>query len=289
MATTVDEGFRVFHGRLTPTQTEVDAASSHRASVEAKLNSSFGVTNFFQSGSYGNGTSVRKYSDVDYFAGIPSGHQRQNSTTMLNVVRDALKERFPYTPIKVRTPAVVCEFGSDGSQTYEVVPAYYAYQEDGKNVYKIADGSGGWLYSAPRLHTQYVRDENVRLSSKLKPLIRFLKALKFNRDVPVSSFYLELRVTKWSETESSILYSYDVRSMIRNLVDNSLASMRDPKGVSGLVRAATTDARRQDALSKLETALSRANKARDAEQNGKKADAFYWWDMVFDGHFPAYG
>lgn len=72
MATTVDEGFRVFHGRLTPTQTEVDAASSHRASVEAKLNSSFGVTNFFQSGSYGNGTSVRKYSDVDYFASIPS-------------------------------------------------------------------------------------------------------------------------------------------------------------------------------------------------------------------------
>lgn len=59
--------------------------------------------------------------------------------------------------------------------------------------------------------------------------------------------------------------------------------------VSGLVPAATTDARRLDALSKLETALSRANKARDAEHTGKIADAFYWWDMVFDGHFPAYG
>lgn len=42
------------------------------------------------------------------------------------------------------------------------------------------------------------------------------------------------------------------------------------------------------ALSKIDTAISRASKALDAEQNGKIEDAFYWWDMVFGGMFPSY-
>jgi len=44
-----------------------------------------------------------------------------------------------------------------------------------------------------------------------------------------------------------------------------------------------------DAWSKLGMAVTRANKARAAEEAGDIKGAFYWWDMVFDGHFPAYG
>ena len=56
--TTVNGAFDLFVSRLTPSSGEVTAASSHRGSVEAKLKSSFGVTNFFGTGSRESGTSV---------------------------------------------------------------------------------------------------------------------------------------------------------------------------------------------------------------------------------------
>jgi hypothetical protein len=38
----------------------------------------------------------------------------------------------------------------------------------------------------------------------------------------------------------------------------------------------------------LNTALGRAEKARDAEGNNNFKDAFYWWNMFFNGNFPNY-
>jgi len=57
-------------------------------------------------------------------------------------------------------------------------------------------------------------------------------------------------------------------------------------GISGLIDASSTYAKKQDALSKLSTGLGRAEKA--VEQRDKDLDkCFYWWDMFFDGRFPA--
>ena len=44
MAKTVDEGFRTFLGRLTPSGGYSDAAKNHRASIEACLNKLCGVS-----------------------------------------------------------------------------------------------------------------------------------------------------------------------------------------------------------------------------------------------------
>ena len=68
---TVDQGFRAFLQRLTPTTGESTAAKTHRASIETCLKNNFGMTRFFRTGSFGNGTSISGYSDVDYFAEIP--------------------------------------------------------------------------------------------------------------------------------------------------------------------------------------------------------------------------
>lgn len=288
MATTVDEGFRTLHAWLIPTETERAAASTHRESIVGKLKASLGVENFFQTGSFGNGTAVRPYSDVDYFASIPSAYQRDSSATMLEVLKTKLLERFPSTPIKIRTPAVICEFAA-GAETYEIVPAYYQSQADGRSVYKIPAGGTSWTKAAPLLHNDYVTERNHALSSKVKPLIRFVKALRYYRNIPVSSFYLELRTAKMSEGWGSIVYSIDLTSVIAELISISLAQIQDPKGVSGYVGTGVTYTQKADALSKLQTASSRATNARQAEQAGKTADAFYWWNLFFDGHFPAYG
>lgn len=160
--------------------------------------------------------------------------------------------------------------------------------ENGKSVYDIADGNGGWMKASPSIHNAYVRDINSNLSNKVKPLIRYIKAWKYYKNVHISSFYLELRTTKYAEKESSIVYSIDIKNILKFLFDNDLPAIQDPKGISGYINPCKTDTMKDDSISKLETALSRAEKAREAEIKGNIKDAFYWWDLLFDNNFPSY-
>lgn len=290
MAKTVDEGFRTFHSWLTPTATETVAAKSHRASIEACLKSHFEITRFFRTGSYGNGTSIRNYSDVDYFASIPNRHLTRNSNSTLKKVWQAVDDRFPDTGVGIRTPVISIPFGENGSESTDVVPAEYLRKdENGYLIYDIPDRSGGWMETSPDAHTAYVSDINDVLNRKVKPLIRFMKAWKYYKNVQMYSFYLEMKIARYAYGERSIIYSIDLPSIFGMLAREELSAMQDPTGISGYIYPCFTDAMKEDALSKIETALSRAEKAREAEDNEKIEDAFYWWDLLFDSAFPSYG
>lgn len=165
MATTVDEGFRDFLSRLTPSGSESEAAKKHRESIRKCLDSDLGLHAFFRSGSFGNGTSIRGYSDVDYFASIHHESIPDNSTWFLTKVKNALDKRFPNTGVHVNTPAVVVPFGKDGNETTEVVPARYVRKtSDEHRVYDIANGSDGWMRSSPEAHSAYVAATDSKLS-----------------------------------------------------------------------------------------------------------------------------
>ncbi len=287
MAKTVDEGFREFHGTLTPTRGESQAAKSHRASIAACLKSNFEMNRFFRTGSFGNGTSIRGYSDVDYFACIPAENLKQNSFTTLQEIRKALIDRFHSTDISISTPAVKVCFGTDASESTEIVPADFVKRDkDGNHIYEIPDSDGGWMRSSPDAHNNYVDEVDSELGGKVKSLVRLLKAWKYYRGVPIRSFYLEMRVAKYASRQDFIDYSWDLRNIFKSLWDNQLAALKDPKGISGHISPCSSEAQRSDALSKLKTALGRAEKARQAEKAGKISDAFYWWNLLFAGEFP---
>lgn len=289
MATrTIAQGFSTFHSRITPSGYESGKAASHKASITSRLEEYYDLKQLFYSGSANNGTSISKHSDVDFFAWIPTSKLKSNSATTLRDVKECLQGRFLNTSVYVDSPAVVLDFGSADWDKAEVIPADYVEQKSGKNMYEIANGVGGWMRSSPSTHTAYVTEVNTRLGKKLKPLIRFLKAWKYYCNVPISSFYLELRATKWMEGESSIVYDIDLCTILKKLHSCSLAAMQDPKGVSGYVTACSSEVKKTDALSKLATAKTRAEKAREAERAGKTSEAFDWWDKVFVGNFPSY-
>jgi hypothetical protein len=98
-----------------------------------------------------------------------------------------------------------------------------------------------------------------------------------------------MRTAKYAATQTSIVYSIDVQQLLRQLWDCQLASAQDPTVVGGYIRACATDAMKEDALSKLETALGRAEKARAAEKVERIEDAIYWWRLLYNDEFPAYG
>ena len=286
---TVNQGFTTFLQRLTPTSGESTAAKNHRASIKTCLEGNFDMTSFFRTGSFGNGTSISGYSDVDYFAEIPACNLKVNSTLALREVKDALAKRFPNTGVSVSCPAVMVPFGTDAKESTEVTPAdYIKTTEDEYRVYDISDCSDGWMRSSPDAHNAYVREVNEDLGFKVKPLIRFIKAWKYYRNVPISSFYLELRVTKYAEDGSSIVYAEDVKGVLSYLDSIDLRDMQDPKGISGYISPCSTDAKLEDAKSKLSTALTRAQNACDAEDEGDIEKAFMYWNRLYAYKFPSY-
>ena len=288
MPRTVDEGFRDFLRRLTPSSGEATAATKHRQSIEQCIRANIGLNRFWRTGSFGNGTSISGFSDVDYMASIPNGNLRQNSSSYLGEIRRLLDVRFPATGVRTACPAVVVPFGTDKKETTEITPADRVGISADHLVYDIPDCDGGWIRSSPDAHNSYVRTIDQSLSNKVKPLIRFVKAWKYFRNVPVSSFYLELRVAKYASGQSGILYAVDVECVFREFVRIGLAKIQDPMGVSGYISPCRTEAHLQDTKSKLATVASRAERANAAERDGRTKDAFYWWDLLFDGKFPSY-
>ncbi|WP_339075024.1 SMODS domain-containing nucleotidyltransferase [Teredinibacter turnerae] len=288
MPRNIEQGFEDFHNKIKARVAETAAAKSHRSSIESRLKTDFGLKRFTRIGSFGNGTNVSGYSDVDYLACLPTSALKESSSYSLTLVRNALASRFPNTGVKVDTPAVVCPFGKYKSEDTEVVVADYVMESDGFKVYEIADGDGGWMQVCPDAHNYYVSEVNKKHGGKVKPLIRFVKAWKYYRSVPIQSFYLEMRVAKYAESESSIIYDIDVKRFLTMLRDKELAPIRDPMGMSGNIYPCKTEAFKRDALSKLNVAATRSEKARAAESNGDTKIAFDWWRLLYNDNFPTY-
>lgn len=291
MAKTLEQGFETFLSWLVPLASEHAKAASHKNSVKSCMENNFGCYRFFETGSFGSGTGVRHYSDADYFAVCKSEKLKLDSSLTLRKVKEALQTTFWRTSgIAVKTPAVRIPFGTYASENLEVCPCDYQGLIETplgkKATYEIADYNCGWMRSSPDAHNAYVKQQDDRLSGKLKPLIRLVKAWKFYNNVPIKSFYLELRVTKYAEGETSIVYDIDLKRIIKLLNDNQLASIRDPMGISGSISPCSSDVKKQDALSKLSTGLTRAEKAVEMRESNLDT-CFYWWNMFYDGRFAS--
>ena len=67
----IKQGFDRFHNNIKTSAVETTVAKSHRASIESCLKNKFGLNRFTRIGSFGNGTNISGYSDVDYLACLP--------------------------------------------------------------------------------------------------------------------------------------------------------------------------------------------------------------------------
>ena len=287
MATNVDQAIAEYMTRLTPLDTETEAARSHRASIETRLKQTMGMTAFFRSGSFGFGTSVRGSSDVDYFAVFAADRLNANSNMSLNTVAAELKARFPNSGVAVDSPAVRVPFGSTLSERHEIVPAWHQKTVNNIRLFGMPNRIGGWMNASPEAHSQYVDRVNQKHGGKVKPLIRLIKSWKYHCDVPIRSFYLENAVALWADSQASIVYSYDIFLFLCKLDDLRLADLNDPSGVSNVVSAC--DASNIAAcLQKIATARRAAGDARACHERGDVRGTLAAYDKVFGGKFPGY-
>lgn len=263
----------------TPLRSHFDTARSHEASIESRLDYMLGVYRMFEIGSLRHGTGVWRRSDADFLVSL-KGSKPANSTSMLTRVREALVGRFTNTTVSVRSPAVVCNFSDC---RVEVVPGYLA-DADAHHGYWIADPAspGGWMKTYPEAHTEYVNSVNRRFSGGVKTLARQLKVWKYERSVPVSSCYLEMRATKYMSTQDSYAPIYDLGFALREIHRAGLAAMNDPTGLGARFTACSSTATMSDALSKLSRAAARADKAIDHHRSGNEALAIEQLKLLFN-------
>jgi predicted nucleotidyltransferase len=289
MARSVNEGFEAFLTRLVPTEAHRAAGASHRASVKSALEAKLSVSNFFETGSYSHGTGVRGFSDIDVLVSLGNA-KPDSSYTALEWVKSALSARFPLTEVVIRRPAVVVKFAG-GYETWEVIPGFLTTRgTKDQYIYDIPGPASGSLYidSAPKEHLAYVNDCNlIPTKGRAKELTRLIKAWKYYCNVPISSFYLEMRCAQHVAAQKTYIHVWDVCQLLENLHGHQLAAMNDPKSATGRIYACSTDANARDALSKLSTAATRARKALEAERAGKSDEAFTYLDLLFGGNFPA--
>ena len=283
----IASAFDVLIERSVPTETERQAAARHRQSVESALEG-LGVFGLWESGSFHHGTGVRGHCDVDVIVSL-KGDRPSDPDTALVRVRSALEARFPYTTIRVSRPAVVVDFAG-GAERWEVIPGYYQRTTGDWSVYSIPAPGGTWMDTAPSAHLDYVNRQNAYPAGGAKRLARLMKAYKYanSRGFRVSSFYLEMRAARYMADESSFLAWVDFLRLGDALVASGLASMQDPTGVTGLIRATSTEASRHDALTRLEADLARTRDALALEKAGRRTEAFAKMEYVFiGGTFPA--
>lgn len=293
MPRTINEGFRDFLTSLTPSDVETIAAKSHRNSIKECLSTNFTLTHFFRSGSFGNGTSIRGYSDTDYFAVIDPHDLDNDSTSSLITIRDILAKRFSTTTVQRNCPAISLDF-DNGAERTEITPAFFIRTEKPNrttsiDVYGMPNcNNSKWMESIPDAHTEYVRKIDYQYDNKVKPLIRFIKAWKFYNDVPIRSFYLEMRIAKFALDQEYIEYEIDILCALRYLRNSALAPMHDPLEISHMIGANSTENNRLISISKLNTAISYAEKSIEAKKNGDIKEAFEQWNYLFYGNFPSY-
>ncbi|MDQ4145674.1 MAG: nucleotidyltransferase [Actinomycetota bacterium] len=289
MARSVDQGFAEFLTRLTPTEAQRAAGARHRATISAAITSRLSVTRIFETGSFSHGTGIRGHSDIDALVSCKADRPA-SSYTSLTWLQEALSARFPSTPVSIRRPAVQVRFGG-GFETWEVIPGFLTGRGgSGQFVYDIPSPTtgGGWIDTAPEVHLNYVNEANEKPThGDAKALARLLKAWKYYREVPVSSFYLEMRAAQHVRAQTTYIHVWDLCQVLEKLDSNQLAAMHDPTRAAGRIYACSSDATLETSRSKTHRAATRARNALEAHRAGRVEDAFYYLDQLFAGQFPA--
>ncbi|MFF4263014.1 nucleotidyltransferase [Streptomyces virginiae] len=281
MGKTVHQGFSELVSKLTPTASQFSAAVTHRREIEGCLENRLGIYRLFETGSLKHGTGVRGHSDSDLMVSLKG--ERPTSDTALDRVKSALVARYPFSNIRISRPAVVCKFLNGD---VEITPAYV--RPDGLSYWIPAPG-GDWIISAPAEHNKYVTEINTRIdvAGGAKHMARLLKGWKYFNDVPISSFYLEMRAAEYISTQSSVVWVYDLCTIFERLQSHGLAAMNDPKGVSGRIRPCSSSYSNSVALGRVNVAAREARKALQSYELDDHAAAFSSLNRVFGGKFPS--
>jgi hypothetical protein len=155
-------------------------------------------------------------------------------------------------------------------------------------VFCIPDGTGNWIRTSPQLHNKYLSEADNRSGGKFKRVARIVKHWSTLRSATegLSGFHMEILLAQENICVGARTHAECFAGVVNVLATRGGRALQDPKGISGLIRAAGTEAKR-DALSKSVQAINTHCKlALQAEQLQDTQEAIRQWNIVFNDQFP---
>jgi Second Messenger Oligonucleotide or Dinucleotide Synthetase domain len=287
MATTIQASFAALKSNLEITGLQQSTVSTRQQNVRAAVARGLAVTNSFVTGSYSRHTMISplQTADVDVFVVLDDSYFNVNGyATVLDRVRNVLRETYPSTArISRNGQAVTVPF------TDFVVDVVPAFDRVGGGYLIPSTTERRWIPTNPKQHEIFISNANWAHDGDLVPLIKMIKAWNRQINRAFRSFYLELLVelavrnVRITDFPSGCRYVFDKG---RELVKYT---MIDPAGLGSEVQGLAGVSTVSEAVSRFETAYSRAMRAELYASQGKVADAVTEWRKVFGNYFPAFG
>ncbi len=286
MATTISTGFQGLKENLEITGLQAATVSARQTNVRENLAKEMTVLDSFLVGSYQRNTMVSPLSeaDVDIFCVMDSSYFAQDGQAgLLDKVKRALLKSYTTSDVSRNGQAVTIRFTDF---RVDVVPAF---KRQGGG-YLIPDSiMKRWISTDPKIHISLWSDMNKAKSGYFIPLVKMVKGWNKCHSAKFRSFHLEcvarnvFNLTTLSDYPSAIKYFFDNARW-------NFTTVSDPAGYGGNVADyLDTQAKKDEIITRLEAAATKAKEAIDHAAAGRISSAFDKWRVIFGDYFPTYG
>jgi Second Messenger Oligonucleotide or Dinucleotide Synthetase domain len=292
---TVTSAFADFHANLEITGLQESLVAARQAKVRAAVARDLTVLDSFLTGSYRRRTLIApmRDADVDIMVVLDRAYRRRGPRAVLDLVKDTLRETYPSSKVSRNGQAVTISFSDF---TVDVVPAFTPWWEsDSLDI--CNSGDDAWIRTNPRKHIEISSKINQRTGGLLVPTVKMLKAWNRTAGRPLRSFHLETLAWKildpgwfltawWGPGVGMGSDPENISKFFAGAQDHLRRKLPDPARDEGDVGSYLADRAREDAISKLATAVSRCARAGQLLADGDEAGANTHYRRVFGDAFP---
>lgn len=194
--------------------------STRYKNLTRRLNTDFRNTtsetaNSLYVGSYGRGSAIDGFSDLDMIYQMPyseyekyNAYAKNGQSAFLQAVKTSIERTYSTTSIRADGQVIIVPF-NDGI-SFEVVPAFI--NKDDSFTFPDANGGGSWRVTNPKPEIAAIKTRNTACNGNLIELCRMARAWKAKWDVPIGGLLVDTLayqfIENWQYRDKSYLY-YD--------------------------------------------------------------------------------
>ncbi|MCJ2136849.1 nucleotidyltransferase [Methylobacterium sp. J-026] len=189
----ISDAFRTFIGNIKVDNS--DTIGLRYEEITGALNQEFRstdskVANRLRIGSYGRWTAIKGVSDLDMLYIMPAwrwaDYEDGGQYALLKKSADAIRARYPRTPVKVDRLVVQVRYGDFH---VEVQPVFE--QADGSFKYPDTYGDGAWKITKPRDEIAAMAEFELQKNKNLRRLCRMARAWKNKHGVAMGGLLID--------------------------------------------------------------------------------------------------
>lgn len=287
MATTISSSFQKLKENLEITDLQKSTVSTRQENVRDVVAGDMDVLDSFLTGSYARSTMIAPLSeaDIDIFIVLdPKYYESDGQASLLDKVKRALLKTYTKTPkISRNGQAVTITF------TDFVVDVVPAFNRKGGGYLIPNSVQNTWIATNPKTHVDIMAQKNKNHNGDLVPVVKMIKGWNRNINFSFVSFRLELLAMEIFENVTISDYPSGIRYFFDKGRERIKYKAKDPVSYGGEISGLRNISTQEEAVSRFETAYSRAIKAEQYAKNNNIENAVIEWRKMFGDYFPAFG